>query len=140
MVLLSGLHSLSAGRIFNLDGCCVYSPISEASFFLTTGEHTAEYSVLHTIDIVWTNGEGKDICAYLFFGSAEPLLIPSITIFEPTYLFVQNCCEINLIDILLTHFQLLFPPGFFFRYDYPLEPFVHSFRPQLAISLFALCS
>lgn len=140
VVLLSGLNSLSAGRIFNLDGCCFYFHISEASSFLTTGEHAAQYSELHTIEIVWINGDGKDIYAYLFFGSAEPLLISSVTIFEPTYPFVQNCWEINLTDIVLTHFQLLFPAGFFFGYDYPVKPFVHSFHPQLAISLFTLYS
>lgn len=64
--------------------------VSTASFFLTAREEVALCSVSHITDIAWIYGEDKEICAYLFTDAAEPLLIPSITVSELTYLFVQN--------------------------------------------------
>jgi len=88
-----------------------------------------------TINIAWINGEGKENSAYLFVGSAEPLLIAAS---GSTYAFVQNCHRINVIATVQTHFHPLFPAGLFLPYDYPLEPLVHFFHPQLAILQFIL--
>ena len=109
-----------------------------ASFFLAAAEEVVQCSVSHTISIAWIGGEGKENSAYLFFGSAEPLLIPSITASETIYVFVQNCHGINVIETVQTHFHPLFPAGFFFPYDSPLEPLVHFFHPQLAVLQFIL--
>lgn len=85
-----------------------------ASFFLAAAEEVVQGSVSHTISIAWITGEGKENSAYLFFGSAEPLLISSTTASEATYVFVQHCHRINVIDTVQTHFHPLFPAGFFF--------------------------
>ena len=88
--------------------------VGTASFFLAAGEEVVQCSVSRTINIAWINGEGKENSAYLFVGSAEALLIPSTTASETTYVFVQNCHGVNVIDTVQTYFHPLFPPGFFF--------------------------
>lgn len=114
--------------------------VGAASFFLAAGEEVVQCSVSRTLNIARINGEGKENSAYLFVGSAEPLLIPSITACETTDVFVQNCHGINETDTVQTHFHPLFPASlvFFFPYDYPLQSLVHFFHPQLAILPFIL--
>lgn len=109
-----------------------------ASFCLTAGEEVVQPSASRTINIAWINGEGKENSAYLFVGSAEPLLIPSVTASETTYVFVQNCHGINVIDTVQAIFVLFSLQVFIFPYDCPLEPLLRFFHPQLAILPFIL--
>lgn len=87
--------------------------VSTASFFLAAREEVALCLVSHITDIAWIYGEGKEICAYLFIGSAEPLNSQHNCLWA--YLAIcTEFCGINVIDIVQTPFQPLFPAGFFF--------------------------
>lgn len=86
-----------------------------ASFFLTAGEEVVPHSgVTHYQYCMEQWWRERKLSLQLFVGSAEPLLIPRITASESTYIFVQNCHGINVIDTVQTHFHPLFPEGFFF--------------------------